>query len=217
MGRGTSKVGKGSAGGGGGNNALLDKVTDNTDFNAWIKENLKTAEFKQFGRENGMDDVKALWRDKRVQEELKTVHEISKEDAISQVREAIPDQTHKLWFLEADSDIKPKLADYILQNKGTLNAGLNIAYSNYKDEMKGKNQTPLSFSKWIDTPQTMYRGEHGQEHVKSDIFLSYTRDRKIAEKFGDKITTIKIKPKDTWGSYQTTMEQEFLVPVKKKI
>ena len=62
------------------------------------------------------------------------------------------------------------------------------------------------------TPITMYRGEYGQKQVASDIFSAYTPDRKIAEKFGDKITEIKIRPIDTWGSYQTIAEQEFLVP-----
>ena len=217
MGRGSSKAG-GTVGGG---NSLLNQVTDNTDFKAWIKENLDNPEFKQFGRENGMDDVKNLWYEKRAAEELKNLHELSKEDAIAQVRDAIPDQTSKGWFLEANSDVKPKLVDYIMMNEGTLNAGLNIAYSNYKDEVALNNirnhtsTKPLSFKTWLNTPQTVYRGEHGQEHVKSDIFLSFTRDKTVAKKFGESISTIKIKPIDTWGSYQTTGEQEFLVPVRK--
>ena len=137
MGRGSSKASGGSASGG--NSKLLNQLTDNTDFNAWIKENLSNPEFKQFGREHHMDEVKNLWYEKRASEELKNLHEISKEDAIAQVRDAIPSQTSHNWFVEANSDAKPKLVDSIMSNKGTLNAGLNIAYGNYKESLELEN------------------------------------------------------------------------------
>lgn len=224
MGRGTSKAG-------GGQDKFLNSLTDNTDFRAWIKENLKNPQFKQFGRENGMDDVKNLWYQKRAAEELKNIHQIPIEDAIAKTRESISSQTMSLWFREANSDIKPKLVDGIMSNPGTLNAGLNIAYHNYL----ASAENPMSFNKWATTPQTMYRGDRGQKTAKGDIFLSFTKDKKVAAGFtlGDsgsatgrvkddfsnidksRMTTIKIRPVDTWGSYQTTAEQEFLVPIKK--
>ena len=236
MGRGTSKA----SAAGGGTNRLLSQVTDNLDFRAWIKENLSNPEFKQFGKENHMDAVKDLWYEKRAQEELKNLHEMDIEDAIDQVRGSIPNQTLHNWFIEANSDVKPHLVDYIMSNPGTLNAGLNIAYQNYKNDLelkaiKGSTEKPMSFDKWVNTPQTVYRGDRGQGAIKSDIFMSFTPDKRIAAGFTlsdsgmaaskvksdfsnidmSKITTIKIKPKDTWGSYFTTGEQEFLVPIKK--
>ena len=48
-----------------GKSSLINQVTDNLDFNKWIKENMSNPEFKQFGKDNGMDDVKDLWRQKR--------------------------------------------------------------------------------------------------------------------------------------------------------
>lgn len=214
-------MGKGSSPMSGGNGGLLNGLTDNTDFNAWIKENLKNPDFKQFGKEHGMDEVQALWREKRTAEELKKVHEMSQEDAVDMIRDGMSAQTMHNWFIEANSDVKPKLVDSMLSQPGMLNASLNVAYSNYKAdlEIKGirehKEYKPMSFNKWLNTSQTMYRGEHGQEHVKSDIFLSFSPDKNIAKKFGGKITTIKIKPIDTWGDLYTTAEQEFMVPASK--
>jgi HK97 family phage prohead protease len=61
----------------------------------------------------------------------------------------------------------------------------------------------------------MYRGEHGQQTVKGDVFKSYTTDKTVAESFGDDIHEINVKPIDTLGSYQTTGENEYLVPIIK--
>ena len=234
MGRGSSKASGGSAGG---NSRLLSQLTDNLDFNAWVRENLKNPDFKQFGRDNDMDEVKQLWFEKRAAEELKNIHEISNDEAVDQILEAIPRNTSRMWFVEANSDFKPKLVDAVMSNPGTLNAGLNVAYQNYKNSLieQGNKEKPIPFKQWVNTPQTMYRGDRGQKTTEGDIFLSFTTDKKVAAGFtlGDsgsavsrvkddfsnidksKMTTIKIKPIDTWGSYQTTGEQEFLVPVKR--
>ena len=190
MGRGSSKAG----GSGNPNAALLKSLTDNEDFREWLRENKGNAEFMAFGREYGTEGAKELWREKRTEAELKNVHEMSQEDAVEMIRDGIPAQTMHNWFIEANSDIKPKLVDYILGQKGMLNATLNVAYSNYKADLElksireGKKIEPMGFQKWLNTPQTMYRGEHGQTHVKSDIFLSFTPDINIAKKFGGKIT-----------------------------
>ena len=208
MGRGRSKGAANQSG-------LLQSVTDNLDYNEWIRENLKNPEFMRFGREaRDMDTVKQLWREKRAQAEAADFHETTIEEAIKTTRDAIPDQTHAGWFRNADSSIKPKLMDFILQEHGVLNAGMNIAYYNYVSDMKMQDKPALSFKKWLRTPQTLYRGDRGQKRVAGDVFASYTPDKRIAEKFGDNITQIRVRPIDTWGGYQTTGEQEFLVPIK---
>ena len=212
-------------------NPLVSKVKDNTDFKQFIKDNIDDPEFKQYGREHKMEAVKDLWYEKRQSEELKGLQEVSKEKAIEQIRDAIPSQTSHMWFVEADSDIKPKLVDSIMSNKGTLNAGLNIAYSNYKEAQESKGEKVLDFETWATTPMEFYRGDRGQKEVGSDIFASYTTDKKVAARFTksdsgsasvkddlsdvdmSKITTVKLRPIDTWGSYQTTAEQEYLIPM----
>lgn len=198
-----------------------DALKDNLDFDDWVHENIKNPEFKKWGasREVSMEDVKDLWRTNRAKAELKNVKELSIEDAIQQVRDAIPASVLSGWFRNADSSYKDRLVDSILTNPGTLNAGLNIAYYNYVKTLglKDSSLTPMSFKQWLVTPQTMYRGEIGKSVVEGDKFMAYTPDKKIADKFaGSKGTvhSIQVRPIDTWGGYQTTGEQEFLVPIK---
>lgn len=202
----------GGRGGSSGMSGWRSRLNDNVDFNAFVSINMSNPDFKQFGRDNGMDAVKNLWRDTRISAETKNLHETGIEEALGTVRNSIPDGQLHDWFVEADSGIKPALVDSILSNPGTLNAGMNIAYYNYKQS----TSSPMSFTKWVNTSQTMYRGERGQGTVKSDIFKSYTPDRSVAQEFGGSISSIRIKPKDTLGSYQTTAEQEFLVPAWKR-
>lgn len=187
-------------------------LKDSMSFNDFIRQNMSNPDFKAFGQEHGMDEVRELWYQKRISEELKNLHEMDIYDAVDQVRDAIPVNVANGWFRNADSDYKPKLMDSIVSNPGTLNAGLNIAYDNYKYS----TDSPMSFDKWLRTPQTIYRGDRGQQTVRGDIFTSYTPDRSVAAGFGSNITTIKVRPIDTWGSYQTTGEQEFLIPVRRR-
>lgn len=189
---------------------FIARLQDSTDFGTFVRSNLSDEDFMALGREAGMDAIKQLWYEKRALEELKNVHEISLEDAVSQVRDAISASTLDGWFRDANSDYKPRLIDSIMSNSGTLNAGMNIAYNNYLDS---NPSNPMPFETWLRTPQTMYRGDRGQRATASDIFTSFTLDRKVAESFGSHVTTAHIRPIDTWGSYQTTGEQEFLVPV----
>lgn len=195
-----------------GSGSFVDSLKDNTDFRSFIRENMSNPDFKAFGREQGMDAVRDLWYQKRAAEELKDLHEMDIHDAVDQVRNAIPPNVSAGWFRNADSDYKPKLINAVMSNPGTLNAGMNIAYNNYKNS----TDNPKSFNQWLRTPQTMYRGDRGQRAVRGDIFTSFTPDRRIAEKFGSNITTRQIRPIDTWGSFQTTGEQEFLIPVGRR-
>lgn len=209
---GSRGAGSGRAGGGSVGDKLLKSVNDATDYRSFINANRKNPEFMAFGRENGSDAVRDLWLAKRAEVEKENLHEISKEDAISIISDAIPANVRSGWFRSADSDYKPAVAEGLLTAKGGLNAAYNIAYDNYK----AAATNPLPFKKWLNTPQTMYRGDRGQQAVQSDIFTSFTPDKKVAQSFGDHITTKKIKPIDTWGSAQTTGEQEFLIPTPKR-
>lgn len=182
---------------------------DSLDFQDFIKQNLNALKTNIIDKGGTMDEVKDAWREMRLSEERMNLHELSVEDAISLVRGSISQNVLRGWFVDADSNYKPKLLDQIVANRGTLNAGLSIAYSNYKDS----TDNPLPFNKWLTTPQIMYRGTHGQSVVKSDLFLSYTPDSKVAAGFGKSIDAIKVRPIDTLGSYQTTGEKEFLIPV----
>lgn len=202
------------------NMGSMSGLVDNTDFNAFVRDNMSNPEFMAFGRSEGMDAVKDLWRETRINQELKDLHEISTEDAISQVRSSISSSTMDGWFRNADSGYKPELVDSILSNKGTLNAGMSIAYHNYKSTQEIQGKQPMSFNRWLNTPQTIYRGTTGKKEVASDVFSSYTPDKNIANKFagysGGSVSSIRVRPRDTLGSYQTTGEQELLVPKRRR-
>lgn len=201
---------------------------DNTDLHAFVKEN------KDQLRADGksVDAMKQEWYNVRHAAEIKNLKEIDIEEAIDTVKSHIRSSAISGWFREANSEYKPEIAESILDNHEVLNAGLNIAYYNYRWQYERYSQLyekwiphdgvdiskKLSFKDWLTTPQTMYRGSYGQKTVDSDVFISYTPDKKIAEKFASsnkgEMSTMQIRPIDTWGSYQTTGEQEFLIPIK---
>ena len=204
MGQHTSKSGGGSARSAG--------YTDEADFKAFQQANFEA--MKALHKQGGMQAVREAWYETRAESERRGAHELTEEQAVDLVLEAVPRNISEGWFRNANSDYKPKLVQSIMQAPGAINAGWNIAYRNYVDSLPD-GQTPQSFERWLRTPQTLYRGTNGQRTVGADVFSAYTPDRRIAEKFGDQITTIRIRPIDTWGSYQTTGEQEFLVPAKR--
>ena len=192
-------------------------VTD--DMDDFIRANINNPDFKAWGMRKDVHsvDIENLWRELKAKEQLKSVHQIPIEEAVASVRDNVSDSVLSGWFRNADSSYKPALINQVLSND-VLNAGLNIAYYNYRAYMalRNPNETPLTFNKWLVTPQIMYRGEAGKSAVDSDIFMSYSPDRQIAEQFanytGGTLHNISVRPIDTWGSYQTTSEQEFLVP-----
>lgn len=188
------------------------KYTDEADFKDFQKANFD--EMKALHKQGGMQAVREAWYETRAENERRDAAEMTQEEAVDVVRGAIPQNISDGWFREANSDYKPKLVQAIMQNKGAMNAGWNIQYQNFVQSLPD-GQKAMPFNKWLRTPQTLYRGTTGQQTVKSDVFSAYTPDKKIAQKFGSNITTIKIRPIDTWGSYQTTGEQEVLVPAKR--
>lgn len=198
----------------------LNKELDET----WdTKGDYKPAESRaEFIREN-KDEMKAdgvkgneLWAQYEgtmMHEAQDHLHEVSNEEAIATVREGIPDSYRRGWFVEADSEYKPKIEDLILGDPEVLNAGWNIAYTDFMHTVgEGSEAT---FEQFMYTPMSMFRGTSGQTEIAADVWSSFSMDRTIAEKFAGvagKVEEIMIRPIDTWGAYQTTGEAEILVP-----
>lgn len=203
--------------GGDRDNDFLDSLKDANNVNDFIRANMSNPEFKAFGRRSDvtMDDIGVLWADKRVREESRTLHEIPIEEAVRTLNDNIERSTLDGWFRNADSGYKPKLVESMARNPGVYNAAMNIAYYNYSYASKSEGRSVVPFKQWLTTPQRMYRGDHGQRTVQGDWFSSYSTDRKIAQKFGSNMTERVVRPIDTWGSYMTTAEQEYLVPMRK--
>lgn len=201
----------------------LGELEDADDLQTFIRSNLHNPEFKQFGRDRGTEAVRQLWYETKRQQEIKNLHEIPIEDAIAKVKESVPRHHSEGWFREANSEYKPHIAAEIFTNKGTLNAALNMAYYNYTFS----TDKPMSFDEWLVTPQTVYRGTSGQHLINADVFTSYTPDKRVAEGFAfgthgksgsqhggeGKISSMTIRPIDTWGQLNTTGEAEFMIPL----
>ena len=161
---------------------LKKSLKDNTSFDSFVKENMSNSDFKEYGKKNKMKAVKDLWRDIRYNEELKNISRISLEDAYK-VIDSTPSSGWQSWFTGSDSGVKDILIDNILSHKGVLNAGMNIAYENYKNTTNG---TPMSFDKWLKTPQTLYRGVSSLSDKNESVFMSYSPDKRIADKVAGK-------------------------------
>lgn len=193
---------------------LKDRIADADDFDEFVKVNAKNVETKEYVKANKKAGLKNLWHEQRIARHKGSLREVSVEEATDAVRKAIPENVRDGWFRDANSKYKPQLMDSLAKDPDAVNAGMNIAYRNYVDANPKKH---LSFEEWLDTPQKMYRGSSGQKAIDEDVFSGFTPDRKVAEKFAGKtddavIEEITIKPRDTLGSYQTTAEQECLVP-----
>lgn len=190
---------------------IRGNLVDSTDFDEFVDANID--ELQDVYENGGMDAVKDVWIETRVQSELSNVHETSFDDADEIIANAVPQSLLEGWLREANSSAKPKILDAILSTPGGLNASFNIAYAYYKE-----NGGNLSFNTWLRTPQTLYRGEHSESKgaTSNDVWISHTPDRAVAEKFGrnGKVTTFKIKPIDTYGGLGYGGEQEIFVPRK---
>lgn len=192
-----------------------DSLVDANSVDEFIEANLNNKGFVEYGRskDTSINDIRNLWYETRMKQNPMEAHEIGIEEANNIVRETLPENVRSGWFRNADSEYKPHAMYYLSGNGEARNAGLNIGYWNYKNA--SPNNT-LSFDEWLVTPQKMYRGSHGQAAIDDDIFSAFTPDRSIAEKFATgknaQIDEITVRPIDTLGSYQTTSEQEFLVP-----
>lgn len=205
----------------------LGELKDADNDDDFIEANLKNPKFMQFGRERGIDACRQLWYEMRRQKAIENLKEMPIEKAIETVRENIKASHLSGWFRNGDSEYKPRIAEQLFGHEDTLNASLNIAYYNYKNEMQTQQKKALSFEEWLVTPQTVYRGTSGQKLIDSDVFTSYTPSKKTAEDFAHgtggksgsqhggeaQVSSMTIRPIDTWGQLQTNGEYEFMIPI----
>ena len=201
--------GKGSGG------SYLSSQAENLTWGEYQSQ-IRDEKFRKAAKDAGLksyDDLWQVWANTKNKSFTSSdIKELSKEQTVETIRKNLNDLNPDMWFVNADSNYKPRIINRILERKELRNAGLNLAYQNYKN----LNDNPLSFNDFLNTEMKMYRGHRGQKTIDSDWFDSYTPKREFAEQFGSKIKTISIKPKDTLGSYTTNAESEYLVLTKLK-
>ncbi len=174
-----------------------------------------------------IDAIKKAWYDTNFKNSNSDIRELSQEEIDKAFDESgVRDSAINGWFTQYNSGYKPEIENAILLNKDVKNASLNNAYKKYNEYLgmeeirTGKKIEKPSFNKFINSEIEVYRGEHGQSHVSSDVFLSYSYDKNVAKSFGKNVTTLKIKPKDTYGvfgQYGGGGEYEILVPNHEKV
>lgn len=187
------------------------------DINADTKEHIDEINELRKKQHKTLDDLYYEMQEYHLHEMQKNAHEIGYDDAFRIINDSIPQNEGRGWFVNADSMYKPRIFSYIMDNPQLLNAGWNVAYYHYKWQMEREHKTPLSFLKWLKTPQTYYRGSTGQKSIKEDRWVSYTHDAEIANRFatqaeGARVSFTRIRPIDTLGAYQDTGEAEIFVP-----
>ena len=163
--------------------------------------------------EGGSEAIDSEFYKFRLNQSTKDIHEVSKEDADATVYDNVRQSMYDGWFRAADSSYKPYLVSRMVSSPEMRNAGLSLAYENYKNNTKD----PLPFEEFLYTPIKMYRGGHGQNHTEDDVFSAYTFDRKTAERFAGQsddatVTEAEIRPIDTYGSMRAVGEAEIWVP-----
>ena len=145
----------------------------------------------------------------------------SKKEAVKEIVKRTYDRAMVGWFRNGDKNYKARLSAHIVENPKLLAAGQYLMYDQWKTAKwtSPNADRSITFDKFMNEPVTLYRaGKTGNPH-----FDSYTLDKKMAERHAStgvggggrqsgKIRTLKIKPSETWGMYQTTSELEVLVP-----
>lgn len=182
----------------------VENAVHTDDFRLWVRENKE--ELQAHGNFTA-EKAKKIYRDARYSSDT-GFSELSIEDAVAVVRRDLPANVRKGWFVEADSGYKAIIESYALRNPELRNAGLNIAWDNYK---VFTHNDSLAFDEFLNRNITVYRGYDSENLVHGDQIMSYSYDRKIAESFGDTVDVVTIYPRDTLGSYQTTGEFEIFV------
>lgn len=179
----------------------------------WTHRNAK--KLKPIYMAGGSEAIDEEWYKFRMADTTNGVHETSQDAADEVVFDNVSQSDYDGWFRSANSAYKPRLVDKMLSSPEMRNAGLNLAYQNYKDVLESRGEKPMPFEEFLVTPIKMYRGGYGQKHTSDDVFSAYTFDRKIAERFAGKngvVTEAEIRPIDTYGSMRAVGEAEIWVP-----
>lgn len=203
---------------------LLPEMKRNEISEEWKMKFLKHTNFNDFAKEHAKEIVQEklfegndlqkqsleTWKDLHSENSLNSTKQIPIEDATNTIRENVSSSALHGWFREYDSDYKPSIEQSIITNPAVRNAALNVAYENYKYSTNEE----IEFTDFLEKEVILYRGGNFN-FVKNDVFVSYSFDKRIAEKFtsneNKEIKTIKLKIKDTLGCLQTTGEAEVLV------
>lgn len=195
---------------------FYDKVLEHDNFDSFARQNAKDiVKSKMFPKESVYEDSLQMWKDVHYHNSAKELHKVSDEEAIQVIQDNIRPSALSGWFRNYDSNYKPEIEQVLITNPEVRNASMNIAHRVYQ-ESTGEQ---IEFDDFLNKEIEVYRGGNFS-FIEKDVFISYSMDKKIAEKFagnGGQVKSITIKIKDTLGSLQTDGEAELMIPVGKII
>lgn len=190
-----------------------DKFLEHKDFNQFVKENARDIVSEKLfeGEKDLRKSSLEKWKDIHYENSRSHLSELDNETSIRIVNENMDSSELNGWFREYDSDYKPKIEQKLITNAELRNASLNIAHKLY-NEKTGENTT---YENFLEKEIELYRGGNF-DFIEKDVFISYSFDKKVAEKFsknkkGSEIKTLKVKAIEILGSLQTTGEAEVMI------
>lgn len=193
---------------------FYDKVLEHDNFDSFARQNARDiVKSKMFPKESVYEDSLQMWKDVHYHNSAKELHKVSDKEAIQVIKDNIRPSALSGWFRNYDSNYKPEIEQVLITNPEVRNASMNIAHRVYQ-ENTGEQ---IEFNDFLNKEIEVYRGGNFS-FIENDVFISYSMDKKIAEKFagnGGQVKSITIKIKDTLGSLQTDGEAELMIPVGK--
>lgn len=206
-----SDMGRGRSSSGGTALAKLARSQSWEDFRAGMRDR-ETVELMKANGIRSPKQMREYWIAERERAFSKyPVREMSLDEAKDAVEKYIPRNVRIGWFRDAESEYKPHIETAIYEHPELRNAGLAIAYHNFRL----MEHSDISFDQYLRRGITLYRGERGQPTIGQDVFKSFSTDPSVARGFGRSVTKIRIRPIDTLGSYIDSGEAEYFVPTSK--
>lgn len=181
-------------------------------------------------KKNPAQQLTDIWNKAQEQEQADPlIAEARKYEYVDNARETIGKYTHYKqggktyprtiwadWFQGQSDNAKSRIVREIIENKDIQNALMSNYYNIYK-EKTGFNG---SFDEFINKKITLYRGENPLKDKLPKGFEAYTLYKDVATSFAKRnngeVSTITIKPRDTYGAVDYIMgtEVEVLVPTE---
>lgn len=193
-----------------------DSLGHNKDFVKFFNDNKEEYGWDKFTN----NELNQFWKDVKFEEVNKNVHEITDDESGKTIKGKMPQSLFHGWFIEANSNYKPKIESFILNNPDVYNAALNNLWRNYNDELYIKNKKEITFDEFLNTDIKLYRGWKNttsrSKMIEDDVFISFSLREDIAKKFkgyeNGYIEELLIKPSDTYGSINRSSEGEVMIP-----
>ena len=118
------------------------------------------------------------------------------------IESKLPVELQQAWYIgdgvDYDTSAKQRMFNTAANDPALRNAALNKMFNEWKIENPGNSN--LKYEDWLNTEITLYRGRpKGSTGDDGSGVLSYTLKKSVAEKHGDVVDELRIRPIETTG------------------